>query len=244
MQTSDSVENIFSRSWTLLTSNPVIILPAAIVGVVSAIIVYLVIAPMSLGAAAANDPTVALATAGRVAFAGSLLTIVGILGFLITQTYTVGMAGAAWGTGTTTLADGAAAFTRDSGRVLLTGLMLLVISIALLFLTLGLGVPVFFFFAIYTIPAVILRSLTPVDGLRMSFTFAIERLVPTLIIVVLLCVIAFAVGLLSAPLAFIPLLGPIVSEVIKQAVFAFATLVIVGEFLATPKIVTNPVPPA
>lgn len=230
-----TVGNIFSRSWTLLARNPVLIVPGAIVGVISAIIVFAVIAPTQVDVVV-NDPAVGYATASGTAARGTLLTAIDILGFLIAQAYTVGMAVAAWRTGTTTLADGAAVFTRHWGRVLLTVVVLLGMSIALLYLTYGFGVPIFFFFSIYAIPAVILRPITPVEGLSLSFTFAIERFVPTLIIVIMLCIISVAVGVLS----FIPLLGPIVTEVIKQAVFAFATLVIVGEFLAAPTATTTP----
>jgi hypothetical protein len=217
VQTTDLVGNIFARSWKLLASNPVIIVPGLVVGLAAGIILY--------------------------AFPSSLMSaLVGVLAYVVTQSYVVGMAGAAWRSGRTTLADGSAAFSEDAGRVLLTMLLLAVIGVVLAYLTFGIGWLVFLFFAIYTMPAVILSKMMPVDALKRSFALAMDRFVVTLIIIVLLFVIVLVVGLLSLPLAFIPLLGPIISGIINQAIVAYATLVIVGEYLVPDK-VANAVPP-
>jgi hypothetical protein len=53
----------------------------------------------------------------------------------------------------------------------------------------------------------------------------------TLAIVILLCIAFFVAGLIGGVLHQIPFIGPIVQYVINQAVAAFATLVIVGEYI-------------
>lgn len=218
MQTTDSVENIFARSWTLLARNPVIVVPGIVVGLATGIILFFY-------------PDAWMSA------------LIGVLAYVITQSYVVGMAGAAWRNGRTTLADGAAVFSQDAVRVLLTMLLFAVIGVVLTILTFGIGWLVFLFFAIYTIPAVILGNMTPFDGLKRSFSLAMDRLVTTLIIVALLFLINLVVGLLSFPLALIPLLGPIISGIISQAIVAYATLVIVGEYLVPDKLPAAVVPP-
>jgi len=218
LQTTDSVENIFARSWTLLARNPVIVVPGIVVGLATGIILFFY-------------PDAWMSA------------LIGVLAYVITQSYVVGMAGAAWRNGRTTLADGAAVFSQDAVRVLLTMLLFAVIGVVLTILTFGIGWLVFLFFAIYTIPAVILGNMTPFDGLKRSFSLAMDRLVTTLIIVALLFLINLVVGLLSFPLALIPLLGPIISGIISQAIVAYATLVIVGEYLVPDKLPAAVVPP-
>jgi hypothetical protein len=208
---TDSVENIFARAWTLLTGNPVIIVPGILVGLVTGVLLWMI--------------------PGRL-----MSAVVNVAAYVITLSYVVGMAGAAWRSGRATLADGATAFSKDGGRVLLTVLLLSVIGIVLAMLTFGIGWLVFLFFAIYTIPAVILSNMAPVDGLKRSFALAMERWVPTLIIIAFLFVVTIVGGLLTFPLAVIPLLGPIVSAVISQAVGAYAALVIVGEYFVPEKV--------
>lgn len=228
MQQSDTVENIFSRAWTLLTKNPVILIPGIVVGIVMGIIAFFVTPHVDYSS---GDPTAAMGAAGRAIGAGLIMGAIGVLAYLVTQAYTVGMAGAAWRSGTTTLADGARAFQEDAGRLLVALLLLGVIGVVLAIFTLGIGWLIFLFFAIYTVPAVVLSNLPATVALSQSFSIATKRFVPTLIIIVLVFVIGLCAGLLSLPLRFIPLIGPIVANVITQAVVAYTTLVIVGEYL-------------
>jgi hypothetical protein len=228
---TESVENVFARAWSLLTKNPVIVVPGIIVGIIVGIIQALV-TPHPIAVETSNGDTVAaLAGAGRIAVAGVISLVVGVLAFLITQTYTTGMAGAAWQTGATSLADGSASFREDAGRLLAAVLLIAVIGIVAAVLTLGLGWFVVLFFSIYVVPAVVLDNYGAIPALKLSSTIAMKRVLSTIIIIVLLGVIGLALGLLALPLAFIPFLGPLVVAVISQAVTAYATLVIVGEYL-------------
>jgi hypothetical protein len=229
---SDSVENIFARAWSLLAKNPVIIVPGLVVGVISGIIQVVVAPhPHALDPSGNGDPGVALASAGRIAFAAAISIVVGVLAFLITQTYTTGMAGAAWQRGTASLADGRASFSEDAGRLLAAVLVIAVLGILAGIVTFGIGWLVVLFFSIYVVPAVVLDNFGAVPAFRLSASIAMKRALPTIIIIVMLFVIGIALGLLLLPLAFIPFLGPILVAVGSQAVTAYATLVIVGEYL-------------
>jgi hypothetical protein len=230
---SDSVENIFARAWSLLAKNPVIIVPGLVVGLVVGV-VQAVIAPhpQVVDASGNADAIAVVAGAGRVAASAAISVIVGVLAFLVTQTYTTGMAGAAWQTGTTSLADGRASFREDAGRLLAAVLMIAVLGILAGIITFGLGWLVVLFFSIYVVPAVVLDNYGAVPAFRLSAAIALKRALSTIIIIVLLFVIGLVLGLLILPLAFIPFLGPIFAALVSQAVTAYATLVIVGEYLS------------
>lgn len=222
-----TVENLFARSWDLLSKNPVILAPGIVVGILVGIVQFMVTPAIDY-----NDPSTALGAAGRAVTAGLIMACVGVLAYLVTQTYTVGMAGKAWERGTTTLADGSAAFHEDAGRLLGALLVLFVIGAVLAVFTLGIGWIVFLFFAIYTVPAVILGNMGATTALQQSFSIATKRFVPTLIIVAMLFVIGLVAGIIALALHVVPLLGPIVAAILTQAIVAYSTLVIVGEYLA------------
>jgi len=228
---SDSVENIFARAWSLLTRNPVIVVPGVVVGLVVGIVQALVLPHRILDTSGNVDPVATLASAGSFAAAALISAVVGVLAFLINQTYTTGMAGAAWQNGVTTLRDGGASFREDAGRLLAAVLLIAVIGILATVITLGLGWFVVLFFSIYVVPAVVLDNYGAVPALKLSATIAMKRALSTVIIIVLLAVIGVVLAFLVLPLAIVPFLGPIVAAVVSQAVTAYATLVIVGEYL-------------
>ncbi len=229
---SESVENIFARAWSLLTKNPVIIVPGFAVGVIVGVIQTLLTPHPNFVDAAGNTDALAVAAGvGSAVSAAAILTVVGILAFLITETYTTGMAGAAWQNGITTLADGSAAFREDSWRLLAAVLLIAVLGIVAGVLTLGLGWFVVLYFSMYVVPAVVLDNYGAVPALKLSSTIALKRVLSTIIIIVMLFAIGVVLALVTLPLHFIPFLGPIVSAVVLQSVTAYATLVIVGEYL-------------
>ena len=234
MQT-ETIENIFARAWTLLARNPVIVVPGLIVGLLLGIFdgaMALSRRGALLSATTGNvDPAALVAQSGQLLIAAALAIVAGIVAFLVTQTYTTGMAAAAWQNGTTTLAEGAASFREDAGRLLAAVLLVAVLGIVVGVFSLGLGWFVVLFFAIYLVPAVVIDNRGAISALRFSATIAFKRALTTFLIVLLVAVVGLVIGVVTLPLAFIPFLGPIVSAVITQAVTAYATLVIVGEYL-------------
>jgi hypothetical protein len=246
MQQTPSVENIFSRAWDLLSRNWAIIVPGVVVGLVVGIVtgLFSVFQP-------AGEPigVVSSVAHGIGSFVASLIVaIVAIAGYIITQCYTAGMAGAAWARGTATLNDGARALQEDAGNVFTAAIGLLlcgIVAALLLIPTLGLSILVFYLFTMYTIAAAVVGNRRGLDALRESFAIARAKFGTTLIIGILLFLLSLVGGIIGHLFAYAPLLGPIVSAVITQIIVAYATLVIVGEYLVLRPAVAPPgVPPS
>jgi len=220
-----SVGHVFSRSWTLLTNNWALLIPGLIIGIASGIVVTL----LTPHADAESAPGIL----GQLAL-GVLAGIIGLLAQIATTAYTTGMAGGAWATGKTSLADGRRAFSRDGVNVFIAmiGLGVLgVVAIVLSPFTLFVSVLAYYLFTLYTMASVVVGERPGLRALSESFSIAIERFFPTLLIAVLLGVVYVLVGVFASLLSFAPFVGPIVSAVIVQCVTAYATLVIVGEYL-------------
>jgi hypothetical protein len=221
---------VFARAWDLLTRNWIIIVPGLVIGLIVGAVSWLVSPHIAYDP---NDPAAVggvLARASR----GLILAIVGIVALIANQAYTVGMAGAAWERGRATLADGAASFREDAGRIVITavGLIILAVVAALLAIpTFGLSLLAFYVFTLYAMPAAIVGNRPGFSSIAESFTITRARFVPTLILAILIFVISLVSGIVTAPLLFIPLLGAIIQACLVQAVVAYVVLVVVGEYL-------------
>lgn len=234
MQTSEDLGNTFGRAWQLLSNNWIIIVPAIVIAIVAAVIVSLF---ATFGfASAVGFGAVGLGSAGVGAalLTAMILGLVILIASILTVAYTTGMAEAAWRTGTTTLADGAAAFREDVGS-LVTAIVLLVIlgliAVVLAPFTFLLSVLAYWLFFIYTFASVVVGKHSGTEALGESARLTARNFVMTLAIVVLLCIVFFIAGWIGGVLHHIAFIGPIVSYIIDQAVAAFATLVIVGEYI-------------
>lgn len=240
-----SIENVFGRSWQLLTSNWVIIVPGLIVGIVAGILVGLFYHPPTVVYDANGIPQVAGASTGMIG--GAIAWIIGMIATVLTITYTTGMAGAAWATGKTTLADGSAAFQRDGAQVVIAMIGLFVVGFVAALLaipTLGLALLAYLVFFLYTMPGVVVGERPGLAAMSESCRIALKRFAATIITVLIIGVIAVCSGFIAGALSFAPLIGPIVSAVIQQVVLAYVTLVIVGEYLAFREAPAPPPAPA
>jgi hypothetical protein len=232
MQQTPSVENMFIRAWDLLSRNWSIIVPGVVVGLVVGVItgIFSLVQP-------AGEPigVVSSVAHGAASFVSSLIVaIVAVAGYIVTQCYTAGMAGAAWQRGTATLADGARAVNEDAGNVLVAAIGLLIcgiIAALLLIPTLGLSIFVFYLFTMYTIAAAVVGNRRGFDALRESFAIARAKFGTTLIIGIVLFLLSLVGNIIGHLFSYAPLLGPIVSAIVTQIIVAYATLVIVGEYL-------------
>lgn len=179
-----------------------------------------------------------MSSGGASAFWGFLATVVAvalrILGALVAIAFTTGMASAAWDRGTASLADGAQAFRRDGLQVFFALVMLFLIGLvasALLWPTFGLSLLAYMIFMIYTMPAVVVGGRAAQDAIVESVGTAASNFGVTLLLVVLIIALAVIGGLLGYGTGRIPFLGEAVSWIVMEAVVAFATLVVVGEYL-------------
>ena len=222
---SQPVGHIFSRSWHLLTNNWILLVPGLLIGVASGILSWLLVP-------ADNPETVPgiVRQLGLQLLAGIIVLVAQIA----TTAYTTGMAGAAWTREKTSLADGRDAFARDGVNVFVAMIGLGVAGVVAIVLappTLGISLIAYYLLSLYTMPAAVVGERPGLRALQESFSIAIERFFPTLLIAIFLGVVYLVVGLLAGLVAAAPLVGLVGSAIIIQCVTAFATLVIVGEYL-------------
>jgi hypothetical protein len=226
--TEQPVESIFARAWALLQNNWIIVVPGVVVGVVVGVLRAL-LTPASVVMYSANG-TVVVGSAMAIAGAGLLLGFISLIGFIITQGMATAMAAAAWQRGTTTLADATAAM----GKIVPTGLVLLLLAIVATILsipTIGLAILAFYLFTLYTFPAAIIGNATGFNSVTESFRLTVARFVPTLIVAVLIFVLGLVGAIVGGLFRFVPFIGPIINGVLTQIVVGYAMLVIVGEYL-------------
>jgi hypothetical protein len=217
---SGSARAAFAGSLRLVFRNPAIIVPGLVIGALAAL-VSAVLQP-----AQPLDSNV---------FSRLLQGVVQLIASILSIAYTTGMADAAWRDGRARFSDGARAFRRDAGHVLVAMLLLLAIGFVAAVAapyTLGLSLFVYMFFCIYTMAAAVAGERPGVLALRESIDIAFARPLTTLLVVGGIVAIAFAMGLLAEVLGRTPLVGPLVSGVVVQIVIAYATLVVVGEYRA------------
>lgn len=224
MQSSQDLGNTFGRAWQLLASNWSIIVPAVIFGIVGGIVNQLV-ANIFIGGGAA------VGSLGSVFLGGFLLLAIATIVEILTVGYTTGMGLNAWRTGKAQFSDGAAVFS--NGPAVTTILIWIVVGIVLALIpVLGwIAGLVLFFLWIYAVPSAVVNSISAGAAFGESMNIVTRNFIPTLLIVLLIGVIGFAGALVGAAFTFIPFLGKIVAEVIQAVVVAYATLVIVGEYL-------------
>ncbi|MGH7706586.1 MAG: hypothetical protein ACREM8_08720 [Vulcanimicrobiaceae bacterium] len=219
------VEGVFKRSWRLLTGNAIIILPGLLVAIGSGILTWLIVPPRGLGD---TGPFVAPNL-----LADALLFAISLSATFLSITYTTGMANAAWERGRATFADGATAFRREGGHVLVALLIMIVLGFAATALapfTLLLSLLGYTYFGIYTMASAVVGERTGFEAIAESARTAYHRPTSTILMVFGLVVVVVLMGVLAAVLHGVPLVGPLVAQIVVQAVIAFLTLVVVGEY--------------
>jgi hypothetical protein len=217
---SGSARGVFAGSLRLLFRNPAIVVPGLVIGAVAAL-VSAVLQP-----AQPLDSNI---------FSRLLQGLVQLVASILSIAYTTGMADAAWRDGRAQFSDGARAFRRDAGHVFVAMLALLAIGFVAAVAapyTIGLSLLVYMFFCIYTMAAAVIGERAGFFAVRESVQIAFARPATTLLVVAGIVAIAFAMGLFAEFLERTPLAGPLVSGVVVQAVIAYATLVVVGEYRA------------
>jgi hypothetical protein len=234
MQSSEHLGNTFGRAWQLLTQNWILIVPGIAVAIVAAIVIALLAMFGAVSSAGFGAAGMAGASVASALFSAMIAGVVLMLASIIVVAFTTGMAGAAWQTGTATFADGTAAFRQRGADVLIAIVLLFIlgiIAVALSMVTFGLALAAFYLFFLYTMPSVIVGGRPAVDALGESARITSKNFLMTLGVIVLLIVGFIIASLIGRIFGGIPFLGAAVVEVIVQIFAAYATLVIVGEYL-------------
>ncbi len=246
MQSPEGLGNTFGRSWELLSNNWIMLVPGLVIAIVAAVIVFFVAGASIVGGAGLGAAGATGAGLGALAMGGMMAAMVGLVAVILTVAYTTGMAGAAWRTGHATLDDGAAAFRKDAGSILVAVVLLIVLAVVaglLSVFTFGLALLAFVLFFMYTFASVIVGGHSGAEALGDSARIATRNFLTTLLLLVLLCVVSFLGAWIGGILSHIPLLGRVVAMVIQQIVAVYATLVIVGEYIKlskAPAVVATP----
>ena len=224
MQSSQDLGNTFGRAWQLLASNPNIIVPAILFGIVGGIVNQLIANIFISGG-------VALGSLGSIFWGSFLILAVATVVEILTVGFTTGMGVNAWQSGRADYSEGAAVFS--NGPAVSTILIWMVVGIVLALIpVLGwIAGLVLFFLWIYAVPSAVVNGISAGSAFGESMNIVTRNFIPTLLIVLLIAVIGFAGGLVGAAVSFVPFLGKIVAAVIQAAVVAYGTLVIVGEYL-------------
>jgi hypothetical protein len=216
---------VFARAWKLLTANWSIVAPGLVAGALSGFLSS-ILAPGET----ASD---------LVRWIGNLaLGALQIVASIVAIAYTTGMAHAAWERGKATFADGFGAFAHEGGHVFVAMLGMFAVGLIALAIfayapyTYGLSLGLYVFFFIYTMPAAVVGERPGLAAMRDSFTIAVRRPLPTLLLVLALAALVVVTSVFAGLLTAAPLLGPIVAAVVLQAAIAYLTLVTVGEYLA------------
>jgi hypothetical protein len=224
-ETAGGLSNIFSESWRLLVHNPAIVLPGILIGFAKSLL-EVAISPGLEGGTAQHVATIVL---------GYVIQLVATIASIA---FTTGMAAAAWERGTGTFGDGWSALTRDGGRVAVAFLgVLLLGGIAgiLIAYTYGLSAIAFGFFCLYVMASAVVGERNGLAAIRESWTIAYERVVQTLGIAFGLFVIFLAVGIAAEAVALVQGVGALPAAILATlligATLAYASLVIVGEYL-------------
>lgn len=237
MQSSEDLGNTFGRAWQLLSSNWNIIIPAIVLGIIGGVLQHIVATTFISGGAA-------LGNLGAILLGGLLALAIATIIQILTIAVTTGMGVNAWRTGKADVSDGMAVFS--NGGAMQTIVIWMVVGVLLAFIpVLGwLADIVLTFLLIYSIPAAVVSGEGAGAAYGESVNIVTKNFVPTLIIILLIVCIGIVGGIVGGIVSFVPFLGKIVAMVIQEAILAYGTLVIVGEYLKVRATTPAASPPA
>ncbi len=200
--------DVFGRAWQLFARNLSIVVPGLVAGALTAVLEQLLTTWL-------------------------WIDVTQIVAAILTISYTTGMADAAWRLGRARFSDGRRAFRRDGRHVLVAMLALMLLGAAAAVLapyTFSFSIAAYVFFCIYTLAAAVVGErpgfLAVVESARIAFA----RPLPTLVMVAGVYLVVLGLGAVALSSASLPLLGPLVSDLVVQAVVGYVVLVVVGEY--------------
>lgn len=234
MEDNTGVGSTLLRAWTLLCKNWVVMVPSVVLGVISAIAAAALSRYGFLSWTFFGDLNAQGPNAFWLFFATIVAVALRIVAAVVVIAFTTGMAAAAWRSGAAHLSDGAAAFRRSGVQAFFALLLMTVLGLiaaALLIPTFGLSVLLYMTFMLYVMPGVLVGNRGATDAIVESIALAWKRFGVTFVVVLLVIGLAILGGWLGDLLARLPLLGNVLGWVVMELVVAYATLVVVGEYL-------------
>ncbi|HKU68831.1 MAG TPA: hypothetical protein VJP85_13730 [Candidatus Baltobacteraceae bacterium] len=234
MQPKPGIGATLLRAWGLLCANPLIIVPSILLGIASAAIATVLSQRGVLSWAFFSDMDVQGPGAFWYFFGTIVAMALRIVAAVAAIAFTAGMAAAAWRSGTAQFADGAEAFRRNGVQAALALVLLTLVGLvaaALVVPTFGLSVLLYMIFLLYAMPAVLVGNRGAYDAIVESVSIAWRSFGVTFVVVLLVIALAVAGGKLGDLAAGLPFVGQLLGWVVMEAVVAYATLVVVGEYL-------------
>ncbi|HLI97123.1 MAG TPA: hypothetical protein VKT72_13725 [Candidatus Baltobacteraceae bacterium] len=234
MATNAGIGSTLARAWNLLRHNWIIIVPSIVVGACSAVVATVLARSGWLSWQFFGDMN-EQGTGAYWAFVGTVVAMaLRLVAAVVAMAFTAGMAAAAWSRGRAYLADGAAVFRRNALQAFFALILLTIIGVfaaALLVPSFGVSVLAYMTLMLYAMPAVLVGNRGAVDAVVESIGLAWRSFGVTFVLVLLIIALAVAGGVLGDLLEHLPFLGQLLSWVLMEAVVAYATLVVVGEYL-------------
>ncbi len=189
----------------------------------------------AIGGVSGNDAAATVPEELMSILAAVVAVILALVTLICEMAYVTGMAGAAWKTGEAYLRDGYQAF-EGRGTQIFVAIVLLsaagFIAALLAPITLLLSAAAYAVFSIYTMAAVIIGNRTAFEAIAESCRLAWTNILPTLAVVALVVAVALAGGWIGNTLGhLVPIVSGLLEAFVQQIVVAYATLVIVGEYL-------------
>jgi len=224
--------NAFSRAVALLLANPIVLLPALVVGILAGLAAGVLAPPAA--PVDTSDPTSLVAAQAGTRYLGTVIVwgMTLIAGVLI-DALTIGMAGAAWDRGHASLTDLAMSLRMHGPQIIATVLVYALAEVVLAVLTFGLGALVFGFFALYVFAGVALGDRTFAGALRESVLITARRFASSLTLVVLLFAVAIVLSVGAAVIPFPARVGALTATVLVALLRGYANIVIAGEYRNT-----------
>jgi hypothetical protein len=223
-----------ARAWTLLSRNWIIVVPSIAVGAAGAAVATVLARTGWLSWEFFSDLN-QTGQSGYVAFLASIVAMaLRIVAAVVAIAFTCGMAAGAWTRGTARFADGAQALRRNGFQAFLALVILTLLGLvaAGLFIpTFGLSVLAYMVFMLYAMPGVIVGNRGATEAAVESIALSWRSLGVTVLLVALIAVLAVVGGVLGALVSRVPFLGQLLAWVVMEVVVAYATLVVVGEYL-------------
>lgn len=262
---------LLSSSWALFRRNWIVALPP-VIALAIWLVTFAVLAGIAVATALSgtggmqHEPSTSLIWVVVLLYLVALIVGIGVNVWAYAAMF--GMADAAWERGTTTLADGNAAFRARVGPFLLALLGLIGVGIAALILalpTLFLALLALPLFTMYVLPAVVGGGRGGFDAIGESFRLVVRFFLPSLIACLVLYGIMYGISFIATlpilPLEFsimpgpgetmphfppIPLLilgvtGYVIAIVASLAYYGFYAIAIVGLYRS---LIAQPVPTA
>jgi hypothetical protein len=246
-QSIRDLENTFARSFVLLVRNWTIVVPGVVLGAIGFGLGLAILAlggGTAIGGVGGNEMPSTLPEEVTSILAALVAVILAMIMLICEMAYVTGMAGAAWKEGVANLRDGYEAFEGRGTQIFVAIVLLSLagfVAALLAQMTFFLSAAVYAIFSIYTMAAVIIGNRTAFAAIGESCRLAWKNILPTIAVVAIVVLVALAGSWLGGTLGrLVPVISSFLEALVQQIIVAYATLVIVGEYL---KLRGSPVAP-